>query len=344
MDKELKEIKCVVWDLDNTIWEGTFLEDSEVTLKPEIESIIKELDSRGILNSIASKNNFEGARSKLEEFNILEYFIYPEINWNAKSVSVRNICSNLNIGMDTILFIDDQEFELDEVKIELEDVSCLNASEYLSLLDMPRLKPCFITEDSKRRRLMYMEDIKRKEDEKKYQGPSDKFLSTLQMKFSICEAKENDLKRAEELTVRTNQLNSTGITYSFDELKNFLSDETHKLFICELTDKYGSYGKIGLALVEISKCWHLKLMLISCRVISRGIGTVFLSFIMNKAKNYGNKLVADFKKTDTNRQMYICYKFANFREIFSDNSGFTQFENDLSYIQDYPNFIEVITP
>lgn len=344
MSKKLKEFKCVVWDLDNTIWNGILLECGNVVLKPEIKMIIEELDNRGVINSIASKNNLEDTKAKLEEFNILRYFVCLEINWNSKSSSIRNICNKLNIGMDTILFVDDQDFELDEVKSELQDVSCINAEKYLDLLSMPRLNPRFITEDSKRRRLMYQEDMKRREDEQNYQGTTDKFLSTLQMKLSICEAKESDLKRAEELTIRTNQLNATGITYRYEELKKFLVDDKHKLFISELSDKYGSYGKTGLALVEIGENWHLKLMLMSCRVMSRGIGTVLLSFIMYNAKKHGNKLTADFKKTDRNRQMYITYKFSNFKEVFSTENDFIQFENDLSYIPDYPEFIEIITP
>ena len=112
-----KEIKCIVWDLDNTIWDGTLTESKNVKLKHYIKDIIGELDARGILNSIASKNNYGDAVEKLKEFGIYEYFLYPEINWNPKSSSIANIQKNLNIGIDTFMFIDDQQFELDEVKL-----------------------------------------------------------------------------------------------------------------------------------------------------------------------------------------------------------------------------------
>src|SRR5678815_3970601 len=110
-----KEVKCVVWDLDNTIWNGTLLESDVVRLKPKVADVIRELDSRGILQSIASKNNYEDAMTKLSELAIEQYFLYPEIHWNPKSESISNIQRNMNIGIDTILFIDDQPFERDEV-------------------------------------------------------------------------------------------------------------------------------------------------------------------------------------------------------------------------------------
>jgi FkbH-like protein len=342
MAKKGKDIKCVVWDLDNTLWEGTLLESDQVRLKRGVGEIIKTLDSRGILHSIASKNNFDDAMRTLKAFELDQYFLYPEIHWNAKSLSLGKIQKNLNIGMDTILFIDDQEFEREEVRSVHKEVTCMDAAEYPNLVSHPRLNPKFITEDSRRRRLMYLEDLQRKQEEETFKGPQEQFLASLRMQFVISEAREEDLKRAEELTVRTNQLNATGQPYSYNELNGFITSDDHKLFICELTDKFGSYGKIGLALVEMTEThWHLKLLLISCRVMSRGVGTVLLSYIMQQAKAVGNKLLADFKRTERNKMMYVTYKFANFKELSSNEDGMLVLENDLSRIQPFPPYIEV---
>ncbi|MCP4178783.1 MAG: HAD-IIIC family phosphatase [bacterium] len=336
------DVKCVVWDLDNTVWDGILSEDIDVELKPGIIDIIQSLDDRGILNSIASKNNFDDAINKLKDFGLNDYFLYPEINWNPKSSMIKKISENMNINLDTFLFVDDQSYELDEVKYELDNVLCVNALEYKDLLVHPRLNPTFVTEDSKRRRLMYLENMDREKDEDVYEGPSDNFLKSLNMEFYIKEAEEKDLMRAEELTVRSNQLNATGITYSYEELDEYRKSDTHKLFICELVDKYGSYGKIGLALIDIRKEWHLKLLLMSCRVMARGLGTVLLSFIMNKAKENNGKLNADFRITDRNRQMYIAYKFAGFVEVGSKSQENVLFENNLTRIQDIPSYIKII--
>ena len=340
-----KEVKCVVWDLDNTIWDGTLLESDIVTLKPKIKDVIIELDSRGILNSIASKNNFEDAFEKLKEFDLDQYFLFPEINWSAKSESIKNIQKNLNIGIDTILFIDDQPFERDEVSSINPEVETIDASSYLEIVNYKRLTPKFITKDSKRRRLMYLEDLQRNKEEGDFKGPKEIFLVSLNMKFIISEAKEKDLERAEELTVRTNQLNATGRTYSYDELRAFMQSDKHKLYVCELIDKYGSYGKIGLALVELNDThWYLNMLLMSCRVLSRSVGSILLSYIMQETKKAGKNLLADFKQTDRNKMMYVTYRFANFKEISNDGLGNIIFENDLTQIQKFPSYVDIKFP
>jgi len=339
---EKKDIKCIVWDLDNTLWDGILIESNDVKLKPGIKEIIEELDRRGILHSISSKNDYDLALAKLKEFGLDDYFLYPEINWNAKSHSLEQIQKNINIGMDSILFIDDQEFELEEVKNTHPAINFLNSIHYQTLLDDPRLNPRFITADSARRRKMYQDDCKRKQIESEYQGPSESFLASLNMKFSISDAAEEDLKRAEELTVRTNQLNATGKTYSYDELNMLRQSSSHRLLICELEDKFGSYGKIGLALINMQEDhWRLEMMLMSCRVVSRGVGTVLLSFIMKEAKKNNKTLLADFKDTGRNRMMNVSFRFSGFKVKSNDGNGNYLFEHDLDNIQEFPPYIEV---
>jgi len=341
MEKEIK-IKCVVWDLDNTIWDGVLLESDDVQLKPNIKKIISDLDHRGILHSISSKNDYEVAYSKLKSFGLEHYFLYPEIHWNAKSSSLEKIQKNLNIGMDSILFVDDQEFELEEVQSVHPSINCLNASQYQTLLNDSRLKPKFITIDSAKRRQMYQDDYERKQAEDKFQGPSDSFLASLNMNFSISDAQEEDLKRAEELTVRTNQLNATGKTFNYDELNIFRQSKDHKLLICELEDRFGSYGKIGLALISIHEDhWLLEMLLMSCRVMSRGVGTVLLNFIMKETKKNNKTLLANFRDTGRNRMMNISFRFAGFKEKSSDNNSNYILEHSLENIQDYPKYINL---
>lgn len=342
--KKSNKIKCVVWDLDNTLWDGILLEGDDVILRPGIADIIKTLDSRGILNSIASKNNYEDAMAKLKEFGLEQYFLYPEINWNAKSDSIEHIKKNLNIGMNTILFIDDQKFEREEVKFVHHEILCMDAREYSSLLNLPLLTPRFITKDASRRRDMYIEDQKRKKEENEFTGPKAEFLASLDMQLVIAKAQEEDLKRAEELTVRTNQLNTTGRTYSYKELKDLIHSERHSLLIGELIDKHGTFGKIGLALIEkTDEIWLIKLFLMSCRVMAYGIGTIFLTHILQLAKEEGKKVRAEFIQTKRNRLMYITFKFSNFKEIATDKNGNIIFENDLSIIQKIPAYIRLVT-
>lgn len=336
-----KAIKCVVWDLDNTLWDGILLEDDCVCLQNKVVDIIQTLDSRGILQSIASKNDYARAMEKIQDFGLHEYFLYPQINWNSKSSSIQEIAKSLNLSIDTFAFIDDQLFELEEVNFSVPEVLCINVTDLTHLLDKPEMNPRFITEDSKLRRLMYISDIERNNSEKEFIGTQDEFLATLNMTFTISDAQEDDLQRAEELTLRTNQLNTTGYTYSYNELNHFRKSEQHKILIASLEDKYGSYGKIGLALVECGELvWTLKLLLMSCRVMSRGVGTIMLNHIMTLAKKNSVHLRAEFVSNNRNRMMYISYKFAGFQEI--DKSGDLQIlENDLTRIQPIPEYVKV---
>ncbi len=340
-NKERKKIKCVVWDLDQTLWDGILLEDGDVSLKPGVVAIIKALDARGILHSIASRNDQTTAEQKLQQFGLYEYFLYPQINWHAKSASLQEIAKELNLGLDTFAFIDDQSFEREEVAFTLPEVLCIDAQNIHTLLAMPEMMPHFLTEDAQRRRLMYQSDRHRREAEKSFPGPNEAFLATLKMVFTIKPAQEEDLQRAEELTVRTHQLNTTGSTYSYDELNAFRRSSTHQLLIASLDDKYGPSGKIGLALVEQNQdAWTIKLLLMSCRVMSRGVGTLMVTHIMKMAKQAGVSLRADFVSTERNRMMYITYKFIGFKEMHK-NDTFILFEHDLHHIPAFPDYIQV---
>ena len=139
--KEKKSIKCVVWDLDNTVWDGILLEDAEVQLRPHVVHILKTLDERGILYSIASRNDHDSAMHKLEELGIDEYFLYPQINWGSKAASIAQIAKDINIGLDAIAFVDDQPFEREEVAFSHADVLCVDSALLEDFLDRPRVQP-----------------------------------------------------------------------------------------------------------------------------------------------------------------------------------------------------------
>jgi FkbH-like protein len=337
-----KAIKCVVWDLDNTVWDGVVLEDRRVALRSGVREVIEELDNRGILQSIASKNHPEDALRVLRELGLDQYFLHPQIGWNPKSHSIKTIAQRLNVGVDTFAFIDDQPFERDEVAHVHPNVHCIDAADVGTLLEMPRMIPRFITSESRIRRSMYQSDIKRQEVESEFKGPPEEFLAQLGMVFTIAPAQEEDLRRAEELTARTNQLNTTAYTYSYEELDSFRQSPDHLLLIAGLDDKYGTYGKIGLALIECDPAvWTIKLMLMSCRVMSRGVGTIMLSHCMFLARERGVRLRAEFKSNDRNRMMLVTYKFAGFRDA-GICDGVAILENDLSHIQTFPPYVRVV--
>ncbi len=337
-----QKIKCVIWDLDNTVWNGVLIEDKEVKLKQEAVSVIKELDKRGILQSISSKNNYDDAKAKLEEFGLWEYFIYPKINWNSKSEAVGEIAKNINIGIDTLAFVDDQPFEREEVAFGHSEVLCIDAADISKIPEMDRMMPTFITSDSANRRKMYQTDIVRNGVEQEFTGTKEEFLKTLDMKFTLRKAQVSDIQRMEELTVRTHQLNSTGYVYSYDDLTRLMKSDDYELIVGGLDDKYGTYGMIGMALIKKSaEVWELELLLMSCRVVSKGVGNIFMNYIVNTARENNVRFTAQFVPSPRNRVMYITYKFNGFKET-CEKDGVTILEADLSYERKIPDYVTLI--
>jgi FkbH-like protein len=310
------KIKCVVWDLDDTVWDGVLLEsDSIPVLKLHVLETIKAFDQRGILQSISSKNDFDTAMAALVSHGIDSYFLYPQMGWGAKSGSITRISEKLNINLDTFAFVDDQEFERDEVLSVHPMVRVYHPESINTFVGNDDFVPLYVTDDSKNRRSLYLRDIERSQALEQFDGPEDSFLRTLDLSLTLKSARESDLYRAEELTIRTNQLNTTGITYSVDDLRDLIKSEKHQVIVAELTDKYGSYGAIGLVLIsEELGSWCIDLFLMSCRVMSRGVGGVLLSVLRLACREKQLELKAKFKHNDRNRIMFVTYRFAGFEE------------------------------
>jgi FkbH-like protein len=334
-------IKCIIWDLDGTLWDGVLLEDDAVRVRPWVVEHIRRLDAMGVLHSIASKNDRGAALDKLRDLGLDDLFLYPQINWNSKSSSVQLIAKALNLGLDAFAFVDDQEFERAEVGSVIPEATCVDVASLDRELARPEFIPRFVTDESAKRRQMYRAQITRDDLERDFVGTSDQFLAELGLEFTIEPARREDLQRAEELTVRTNQLNATGRTYSYAELDELRKSPDHLLLVTSLTDKFGSYGKVGIALVEKgSQEWHLRMLLMSCRVMSRGVGMVLLNHLMRLAADAGVQLRADFVETGRNRMMQITYAFAGFREV-SRNGAEVMLAADLTTVQPPPAYVRL---
>ncbi len=308
------DIKCVVWDLDNTLWHGVLSEGAGVSLRPEVPALIELLDARGILQSVASRNHDADAEAELRRLGLWDYFLYPQIHWGSKVDSLRQLAEKLNIATDALALVDDDPFERASVQHALPEVDCLDGADIGALPLVPRLNPRFITADSRLRRLAYQQDAERQASERSFVGTEAEFLETLELKFAVFPAAEDDLARAEELTLRTHQLNSTGTTYSYDELQALRASPRHELLMATLEDRFGQFGRIGLALIERGEgVWYIRLLLMSCRVMSRSAGSLLLNFIISRAAAAGVALRAEFVPNDRNRVMAITYGFAGFQ-------------------------------
>ena len=308
-------VKCLVWDLDNTLWQGTLLEDSQVTLRDAIRETVVTLDERGIIQSIASRNDHDLAWSRLEQLGLAEYFIWPQINWGRKSDSVRQVADQLSFAQDTIAFIDDQPTELAEVAYHLPQVRCYPAEQALSLTGLPEFSPPIVTVDARRRRQMYQAGARRDAEREKFNGPDEAFLRSLELQMVIGPANEETLSRVEELTLRTSQMNATGVHYPDAALRALLADPRHAVLTVTLADRFGPHGAVGVMLLEKHpSVWRLKLLATSCRVVAFGAGAVILNWLIDQAARAGVHLTADFRATERNRMMEIAYRFAGFTD------------------------------
>ncbi|TYB55398.1 HAD-IIIC family phosphatase [Nonomuraea sp. PA05] len=309
----MKTIKCLVWDLDDTLWEGVLLEGDGVRLRPHVLDTLKELDGRGILHSVSSRNDGPAALDRLATLGVLDYFLVPQIGWDAKSGHVARIAGELGLGLDTFAFVDDDPFERAEVAHGLPGVRCYDSAAVASLPGLPDFRPAVVSDESGQRRQLYRADHLRRTAETRSGLSRQDFLATLGLRFEVRRASEADLGRAHELTIRTHQLNTTGITFGEEELRELIHSPAHQVLVASLSDTFGGYGTIGLAVLELAPgSWRLPLLLTSCRVISRGAGSLLLQDVIRRAYAAGVRLRAEMIPTGANRAMLVALRLAGF--------------------------------
>lgn len=299
--EKASKAKCVVWDLDNTIWDGILVEDGprKVTLKPGIADVIRMLDARGILHSVASKNNHDEAMQALKQFQLDEYFLCPQISWGPKSESIRTIARQLSIGTDSLLFVDDSPFELEQVKAVCPEVRVLDAVQYLTLPDM---KECQVpvTAESKERRKMYQVEAERQDMAQGFGDDYMAFLRHCQIQLSIRPMTEENLDRVHELTQRTNQMNFSGNRYDRDVLRGILATPYLDTYVLSGEDRFGSYGVVGFSIVD-SREPRMTDLMFSCRIQSKRVEHAFLSHLIRiYIRKSGKDFWANYRKTPRN--------------------------------------------
>jgi FkbH-like protein len=296
-----KPVKCVVWDLDNTLWDGVLVEDGleGLTLKPGIQAIISELDRRGVIQSVASKNNPDEALGALQHFGLKEMFLYPEISWRPKGEAIARIAANLNIGVDSLLFIDDQEFERKQVETTCGGVRTLDSKRYGALLEMEQLN-LPITSESANRRELYKVEQERKEVEAKFKDDYKAFLKYCNIRATVTPLTESNLERVHELTQRTNQMNFSGNRYDRAVLRQILTALHLDTYVLSCEDRYGSYGIVGFGIVDTREP-RLTDLMFSCRIQSKRVEHALLRAIISRyLKETGKDFCANYRKTERN--------------------------------------------
>ncbi len=281
------KVKCVIWDLDNTLWSGVIGDCGEenIVWNDKAVSVIRQLDERGVLQSICSKNDHDLAWGAVCRRGLDEYFLYPQINWKPKSTNIRRIEKSLNINADTFVLIDDSRTERQEIMTMIPNMRVYDDTAIDSLLSRPEFD-LPVTEDSKNRRLYYMAEAKRnaafeQEEEQDYKS----FIRQcgFQVEVTRCTEKE-DIDRCHELLQRTNQLNASTNRIGYDEFVFLAGGGTCTVLKVACRDCFGSYGTVGCLIVKREggalRCTDFVL---SCRIAKKKVESALVSFLMEKS-------------------------------------------------------------
>lgn len=296
------KVKCVAWDLDNTMWDGVIGDDGPegVTMRESSVALIKQLDEMGVLNTIVSKNNFDIAWNKLVEQGIDKYFLYPAINWGRKSQSLMAIAKKININIDTFAVVDDSSFERNEIKTALPQVRVFDVVEVPELLSKPEFD-IPVTAESKKRRESYQVDAKRNDIFASWSGNYDEFLKDCGLKMSIfAPTKEEDVNRCVELIQRSNQYNVSGIKRDKAYMDEILSSDSFKSYGYRVEDRYGKYGIVGFASFKVTDGEYLLTdFVMSCRVAQKKVERAFLNWFIDQLVE-GTVVRINVNKTNRN--------------------------------------------
>ena len=312
------KVKCVVWDLDNTIWDGILIEsDAEkLELYPNVKEVMQALDERGIIQVVVSKNNENEAIPVLKRLGIFDYFIAFAINWNPKSENILNLAKNINIGVDAFALIDDSIFEHKEVSASLPNIRLYKETEIPAFLEYePFCVP--ITVDSKNRRTMYQTETRRNVDMLSMQNVDKiEFLRLCDIKITIFNKIDDEMRnRSYELIQRTNQLNLSGNKYSKEEFYEFLKAHDNDAYVVFCDDRYGSYGQVVFFIVEKQEEYlHIIEFAMSCRVVKKCIESALIYFLMLHYPQI-SFICFDGINTQKNHLLINCIKDMGFDDI-----------------------------
>jgi FkbH-like protein len=314
--------KCIVVDLDNTLWGGIIGEDgfNGIKLGPEppgnaymeFQKTLLSLNHRGIILAINSKNNYEDAIRVIKEHPYMvlkeDHFGCMRINWNDKVSNMREIANELNIGLDSMVFLDDDPVNREFMKVSLPQVLTADLSQdpsqYANIVkNMNEFSVFTITNEDQQRGKMYAEQ--RKRDELEQAAPDlENFLKQLDLKISVKGSNDFTIPRISQLTLKTNQFNLTTKRYQESDIRKFTGDPNYFVGCVQVEDKFGDNGITGVFIVhkENQKEWLVDTFLLSCRVMGREVEKGILGHILSIAKKNGvERLKAQYIPSQKNK-------------------------------------------
>jgi FkbH-like protein len=331
-----KTKKCIVLDLDNTLWGGVVGEDGVggIRLAPTgagqqfylFQKALQGLSKRGILLAINSKNNLADVQAVFKEHPYMvlkeDDFAAAQINWNNKAANMQQLAEDLNIGLDSFVFIDDDATNRALITEALPEVTVLNmpadSTLYLqTLLNYKGFNSFQFTEEDKNRGKMYLEDKKRREY-KETVIDMDSFLAGLNTEIAVMPLSEALIPRAAQLTQKTNQFNLTTRRYQEEDLRAYMRAGA-RLWMLDATDKFGAYGITGFIIVKDEPdAWVIDTLLLSCRILGKKIEQQFIGYVLDELKKSApKKIIGSYIPTKKNSQTKDFYQQFGFQKIKS---------------------------
>jgi FkbH-like protein len=351
LEGKLRRIKCVVVDLDGTLWSGVLREDgpSGVAVRVNHLTVLGHLARRGIVLAICSKND----EAELEHLpallgsDLYEKFVAKRLNWRPKSENLRAIAKELNIGLDSLAFFDDSPFEREEVKANAPEVLVLEDEEILGALLRQEFEPFGeITAEATSRTAKYVEQSKR-EEAAASAGSMEDFLRSCQLRLVLRRPAEGEMSRVHELLQRTNQLNATLRRSSLAELQNYVKRPADfETRVALLQDKFGDYGLIGLGIAaKDGGDWSIVELAFSCRAMAKGVEeALLLDLSENAARSGAHGLSVDFRRTDRNQQLLEILRGLDFQGAVPDVGSHGKLTRPIGKTSErpaYPPWLEI---
>ena len=362
-----KSKKALIFDCDDTLWKGILGEDGFDNIEmssntknggifAEIQAIALALNKQGILIGLCSKNNPDDVNEVITshpDMQLREKFItIKKVNWADKVSNLKEISNELNVGLDSLVFIDDSSFEVNLIREQLPEVTVLQVPE--KLYEYPKVlrenlglfyNLSLTAEDSKKNE-MYKHQVKRETVKKEFTNIED-YLASLELKITIFENDESIIPRMSQMSQKTNQFNLTTKRYTESDIQNFIDDPNSDVFAFSVSDKFGDSGVTGLCIITEnidSKIAEIDTLLMSCRIIGRNIEYVFMDYIIEKIKAPCIKnIIAKYIKTQKNDQVKEFYDRCSF-ELNDESESVRNYTlNGNNYETKKINYIEVIS-
>lgn len=332
-----KTKKALILDCDNTLWKGILGEDGfeHIKMFQEVQYLVKSLAKNGVIVGLCSKNNPEDIDNVLKNHIDMilkdEDIVIKKVNWKNKALNLKAIAKELNIGLDSLVFVDDSNFEVNLIKEELPMVEVLQVpkKEYEYNLLIRGLMNFFYnpsqTKEDLEKVKMYKAQVQRTTQAQEI-GNIEDYLKSLGLEITTYTDDINSVERVSQMTQKTNQFNLTTKRYTHKDIENFVSSDKYSVVAIGVSDKFGDNGIVGLVIIEYrGDVAYIDTLLMSCRVLGRNIEYKFMDIVINIIKNKGVKEIrTQFIKTLKNAQVADLYDRYGF-EIVEKNDEQTRY-------------------